>query len=223
MKTIILSLLSIILIVACSRDDIGNTSNYDVNSNNESNCNGDNPIYLDDNGITIKACEWALIGDSGEVNGITYTIVDIQILEEILEAGGDVTKVCTTRILDMSGMFKNIEIFNQDISNWDVSNVTDMGGMFYDTDTFNQPIGDWDVSNVTRMDKMFAEAYAFNQPLDSWDVNNVTRMGHMFYIATSFNQDLSSWGVDGVIVCGGFSDNTPQWTLPKPNFTNCAP
>jgi len=54
-------------------------------------------------------------------------------------------------------------------------------------------------------------------------VNNVTRMGHMFYIATSFNQDLSSWGVDGVIVCGGFSDNPPQWTLPKPNFTNCAP
>lgn len=223
MKTIKLCLLSIILIVACSPNENRNTSDYNINSNNVVNCIGENPVYLDDNGITIKACEWALIGDSGVINGISYTIVDIQTLEEMLETGDDVTRVCTTRILDMSGMFKNIEIFNQDISSWDVSNVTDMGGMFYDTDAFDQPIGDWDVSNVTRMDKMFAEAYAFNQPLDSWDVNNVTRMGHMFYIATSFNQDLSSWGVDGVIVCNGFSDDTPQWTLPKPNFTNCNP
>jgi hypothetical protein len=23
--------------------------------------------------------------------------------------------------------------------------------------------------------------------------------------------------------CSGFSENTSQWTLPKPNFTNCNP
>jgi len=26
-----------------------------------------------------------------------------------------------------------------------------------------------------------------------------------------------------VTSCGEFNDNTPQWTLPKPNFTNCTP
>ena len=45
----------------------------------------------------------------------------------------------------------------------------------------------------------------------------------MFNGATSYNQDLSSWSVDGVTQCGQFSDNTPSWTLPQPNFTNCTP
>jgi len=26
-----------------------------------------------------------------------------------------------------------------------------------------------------------------------------------------------------VVNCDDFSTNTPQWTLPKPNFTNCNP
>ena len=43
--------------------------------------------------------------------------------------------------------------FNQDIGNWDVSNVTDMSNMFFLATSFNQDIGDWDVSNVTDMSK----------------------------------------------------------------------
>ena len=39
-----------------------------------------NPVYLAENGVTIKAKDWALIGDSGVVNGIGYTIVDIETL-----------------------------------------------------------------------------------------------------------------------------------------------
>ena len=37
--------------------------------------------------------------------------------------------------------------FNDDISNWDVSNVTDMGSMF-SSSKFNGDISNWDVSNV---------------------------------------------------------------------------
>jgi len=48
-------------------------------------------------------------------------------------------------------------------------------------------------------------------------------MEYMFNNNASFNQDLSSWVTGNVTVCGGFSDNTPQWTLPQPNFTNCTP
>jgi len=29
--------------------------------------------------------------------------------------------------------------------------------------------------------------------------------------------------VSNVSSCSGFSDNTPSWTLPQPNFTNCNP
>jgi len=51
----------------------------------------------------------------------------------------------------------------------------------------------------------------------------VTDMSVMFKYNEAFNQNLSSWSVDGVSSCGGFSDNTPSWTLPQPNFTNCTP
>jgi len=45
--------------------------------------------------------------------------------------------------------------FNQDISNWNVSNVTNIAGMFYNAYKFNQPIGNWDVSNVDDMEVTF--------------------------------------------------------------------
>jgi surface protein len=95
--------------------------------------------------------------------------------------------------------------------------------MFYLTDVFNQPIGDWDVSNVTDMNSMFQDAIAFNQDISSWDVSNVTDMTRMFRSAYAFNQDISNWSVANVIICNGFSTDTPQWTLPKPTFTNCIP
>ena len=70
---------------------------------------------------------------------------------------------------------------------------------------------------------MFYEASAFNQPIGNWDVSSVDNMMVMFWNASLFNQNLVSWSVNGVIDCAGFSSNTPQWTLPKPNFTNCTP
>jgi len=105
-----------------------------------------------------------------------------------------------------------------------LSNVTRiLRGMFGDTTVFNQDIGNWDVSNVTNMFGMFWDADAFNQDIGSWNVSNVTDMGSMFRQVNAFNQNLSSWDVNGVTSCLVFRDNTPQWTLPKPNFTHCNP
>ena len=33
-------------------------------------------VYLDENGVTIKACDDANVGDTGVINGVTYTVVD---------------------------------------------------------------------------------------------------------------------------------------------------
>ncbi|WP_425383066.1 BspA family leucine-rich repeat surface protein [Spiroplasma endosymbiont of Melieria omissa] len=40
------------------------------------------------------------------------------------------------------------EKFNQDLSDWDTSNVKDMNFMFYDAKKFNQDILDWDVEKI---------------------------------------------------------------------------
>ena len=56
----------------------------------------------------------------------------------------------------MEGMFYGCKAFNQDISNWDVSNVTDMSCMFYMCKAFNQDISKWDVSNVKNASNTFA-------------------------------------------------------------------
>jgi surface protein len=44
----------------------------------------------------------------------------------------------------------DLNAFNGDISQWDVSNVTDMSFMFYRSN-FTGDISKWDVSNVTNM------------------------------------------------------------------------
>ena len=229
-----------------------------------------NPIYLDENGVTIKSYDWGRVGDIGKLNGVEYVIVDREMLKSMIINNEDLSKICTTKITDlrdecsfgiggdssnfcglfeegnsiqdisnwdvsnvtnMSRMFYSSQ-FNGDISNWDVSNVTNMSGMFQRSQ-FNGDISNWDVSNVTDMIGMF-QSSQFNGDISNWDVSNVTDMRNMFnnvlhnsnpdlYYEVVFNQDLSSWNVSNVTECNGFSSYTTQWTLPKPNFTNCNP
>ena len=120
-----------------------------------------------------------------------------------------------TSVTDMSFMFSGTQ-FNQDISDWNVSNVTDMSLMFYDS-IFNQPIGSWDVSSVLSMWSMFEDS-SFNQDIGGWDVSSVTNMNSMFY-GTPFNQPIGSWDVSSVIDMGAmfkysmFNQNINGWVV----------
>ncbi len=88
---------------------------------------------------------------------------------------------------NMSYMFYRASTFNQNIGNWNVSEVTDMEHMFCYTDDFNQPIGNWNVGEVTNMESMFSVAESFNQDISNWDVKNVENMHAMFAFTTAFN------------------------------------
>ena len=205
----------------------------------------DDAIYRDENRITIKATKSAEIGAYYDLDGISYLVVDHNLLSEMVRKGEDITKVVTTKITTLNFLFYKKSFFNQDISTWDVSNVSSMRGIFSWAQSFNQNISAWDVSNVTDMSLMFIGAEYFNQDISSWDVSNVTNMYETFY-GTSFNQDISSWDVSNVTnmhgmfidaltfnqdlsywevksvkKCYAFSAESPAWTLPKPNFTNC--
>jgi len=157
----------------------------------------ENPVYLHSNGITVKAHTWAEVGQSGEISGVTYKIVDENTLRTMVNNGEDVTKVCTTKITNMSSLFKD-KSFNENIGSWDVSNVTDMSSMFHDNHTFNKDLSRWGVSKVTNMNRTFRYAWVMNQDLSDWQVNQVND-------------------------CTGFWAGASAWSKEKPNFTNCEP
>jgi hypothetical protein len=77
-------------------------------------------IYLDENGVTIKASENAVIGESYDLDGVSYLVVDSALLYDMVANEEDVTKIVTTNITDMQYLFQNASTFNQDISSWDV-------------------------------------------------------------------------------------------------------
>ena len=202
---------------------------------NDGFCNNGDVVYLADNGITIKACPDAQIGDTGVINGITYTVVSEQQLRDYVNSGyPELNRLVTTQVTDMSELFflgfdnNDLPIpnyFNQDISSWDVSNVTNMSGMFLYAESFNQPIVNWDVSNVTDMSSMFYVANTFNQPIGNWNTGSVTDMAAMFIIAQSFNQPIGNWNTSNVtnmrlMFYGAQSFNQPIGNWNTSNVTN---
>jgi surface protein len=181
------------------------------------------PIYLAENGVTIKAKEWASYGDTAEINGITYTILTPAQIYTRIQNGEDVTNVCTSRMPSIENICAGLNDFNQDISSWDTSNVTNMfnafsGAWSFNADlshwdvskvtdmsyafagarSFNSPLNDWDVSSVTNMEGMFFQAVLFDRPLNNWDVRRVTNMNGMFALAEVFNREISAWDVSNV-------------------------
>jgi hypothetical protein len=86
----ILYLLFALILLGCQKDGIWHC---------EEALEAKNPIYLDANGITIKAKDWAEDGDYGVINDILYTIVDERTLYDMIVDNEDVTEVCKSRIL----------------------------------------------------------------------------------------------------------------------------
>lgn len=128
----------------------------------------------------------------------------------------------TSNVTDMNDMFDDARMFNQPIGNWDVSNVTDMEYMFQNAESFNQPLGGWNVTNVNSMSQMFDGATSFNQDISMWSVDNVVDMDNMFEQASSFNQDLSPWCVINIPnEPTDFDNGADLWVKPRPNWGTC--
>jgi surface protein len=101
-------------------------------------------------------------------------------------------------VTNLSYLFNDAALFNQNLSTWDTGAITNMSNMFSSTPAFNQDLSTWDTGAVTNMSNMFGGATAFNQDLHTWNTESVTNMSGMFQNATSFDQDLTTWNTESV-------------------------
>ncbi len=105
----------------------------------------------------------------------------------------------------LDNVFKSCSNFNQDIGNWNVSNVVSMTSLFEAASKFNNggnpSIGNWVTTSLTALNFTFSIAVDFNQPLN-WNMSNVGNFSNTFNGASKFNNGLAS-GVSGVM----------SWTL----------
>jgi len=79
------------------------------------------PIYLDQNGVTVKATSEAIVGQTYQFQNKTYLVVDNELLRSMVNDDADLTLVVTSFVTDMSYLFYKRESFNADISSWDTS------------------------------------------------------------------------------------------------------
>ena len=121
---------------------------------------------------------------------------------------GHISSWDTSKVTDMSELFKNKESFNDDISLWDTKNVVNMKEMFSYATSFNQDINTkfvnvrgkryiaWNTSKVTNMSEMFSYAQKFSYSIENWDTSNVLDMSQMFNNALMFDQPIDTKEVE---------------------------
>ena len=100
-------------------------------------------------------------------------------------------------VSSMSAMFQNTTNFkdiNNNLSNWNVSQVIDMSYMFYFSG-FSGGLSDWNVSQVTDMIGMFFNATRFNGDLSNWNVSNVEKFN-----AFLIGSNMSTYHYDKLLI-----------------------
>ena len=113
--------------------------------------------------------------------------------------------------------FREMNNFNDNVGNWNMSSATILTGMFgaaVNFGTFNNggsdTIKNWDVSNVRNFSSMFISQRDFNQEVGLWNVGRGVDFNYMFGIGV--NITVSNYGV----FTNAGSDSIAKW-----NMSNC--
>ena len=163
-------------------------------------------IYLHKNGVTVVAKDEAKRGKVYELNGEKYYVArGVADIKRIIDSAEyPLNRVITSKLTSLNYLFQirggygQAAVpanFNDDISNWDTSNILSMEEVFSGWTEFNQDISNWDTSRVESMYGMFKSSKyvgnyylgdtSFNKDISNWDVSNVKNMSEMFLGATS--------------------------------------
>ena len=178
--------------------------NYTTTGNKTISFRGDFPRLTFEYGSILAVLQWG----TQPWNSMESMFEGCDLLQSFPNDESPNLSQCT----NMSRMFYDTELFNEDIGAWDVSSVTGMSSMFAFAKIFNKDIGSWDVSSVTNMESIFENGFflsdTFNQDIGSWDVSSVTNMNFMFS-GSKFNQDIRGWDVSSVTDMNAMFSDTP--------------
>ena len=174
---------------------------------------------------------WISMSDAyNGCNNLNITAIDIPNLTgvtsmnnmflgcSILDGPANINSWNTAVVANMSNVFYNASVFNQNISSWNTVAVTNMSGMFSGARAFNQNISSWNTAAVTNMSAMFSLTNAFNQNIGTWNTVAVTNMSYMFNAARAFNQNIGAWNTAAVknmngmfVFASAFNQNIDTW------------
>ena len=163
------------------------------------------PIYLDENGVTVKARENAVVGATYELDGVEYLVVDEEMLRYMAVdwRNNDLSKVVTTRVTNMNGLFY---VAAAGLNGWDDGLVqfNEEYPMYEGLEDdhfaeFNQDLSAWDVSNVEYFFGTFMMASSFNSDISKWDLSSALYMRSMFNMTEEFDQPIGIWDISNVI------------------------
>ena len=127
--------------------------------------NGCPLIYLDENGVTLKATDEAIdsIGKTVLFEGDSVIIIsDWNHLRSLNPPNYKGNKLIVTTFLDKTDVICLTPCAINDnfiMSSWDLSNVKSMYFTFWNLNGFDQDISEWDVSNVEDMEGLFFHSY----------------------------------------------------------------
>lgn len=153
--------------------------------------NTNSDFRFNDTGDKIK------ITDVSQCNGLNVT--NSGVFNRCVNMTWTATDIPNITATNLQSMFLGAEVFDGDMTGWDLSACTSFSNMFFGAFALTG-IGmpGWDVSSCTNMNQMFFACNSFNAAIESWTTTALTNMGGIFRVATIFNRPIGSWDVSKV-------------------------
>jgi len=105
----------------------------------------------------------------------------------------------------MRGLFKECELYNDNLARWNVGKVTDFYEAFKLAKKFDCDISRWDMRRVVCVSWMFSGTEAFNVDLALWKFENLEEMTEMVSYSRAFNRPLGRWNLSKVQKAASFA------------------
>lgn len=112
-----------------------------------------------------------------------------------------------TALTGVGRLLDNADLWNGDLSAWDVSAVTSFQETFRRCPAFNNTsIANWVIPPATRTSQMFLDGN-FQQDLSNWDMSTVTNPTNMFQGGTSNPTGLEGWDTSAMLSMNSMFNN----------------